>query len=691
MAEGGYDQPRPAAAGGTASAVEYAAQPSKAAGRAKAPRPRAGAGRHSAPGGHVRLPRSSWALATLIVAVVVALVAAAAGAVILFRPRPKSASPVAQSYLAAWSQRNFAAMAALVDFPPTDFTAQHMRTVADLGIASWRFHLGKVTTRGKTAQAAFSSQVVLRGIGTWTYQDTLHLAMVSGTWKVEWTPGTIYPTLPVGGHLNLQTTWPQRASVLGAGGAVLAGSSNAVIVGLQGNAVSSPNLVTSALTQAGFAPSAISNALRTAAARPAEFVAVGTISQAKYQQVRSVIFPVPGTRFQVQAGNTSATPDLAAHVVGSVAPITAQELKQLGSPYRTGDSVGTVGIESAYERQLAGKPTAAVQVVGADGRLMATPISFPGKAGSSVQTTLDLPTEKAAEAALNGEALPAALVAIQASTGAVLAAVSRPDGTSFDRALQGQYPPGSTFKVITSSALLGNGLTPQSPATCPPTITVDGYTFHNFDGESALHANLLEAFEQSCNAAFIGLSQNLSSQSLLSTAGQFGFGKPLEPGLPVFGGQIPTPVDEVEKVADSIGQGRVLASPLQMTAVAAAVDSGAYHAPKLVTGAPDDTRAPTPLNASVVANLKTMMAGVVTNGTGKAANVGGQTVYGKTGTAEFGNAIPPMTHAWFIGFQGDIAFAVVVEGGGVGGTVAAPIGGRFLRLLASAGGAGSAG
>jgi cell division protein FtsI/penicillin-binding protein 2 len=70
---------------------------------------------------------------------------------------------------------------------------------------------------------------------------------------------------------------------------------------------------------------------------------------------------------------------------------------------------------------------------------------------------------------------------------------------------------------------------------------------------------------------------------------------------------------------------------------------------------------------------------VVTSGTGTAANVPGQPVFGKTGTAEFGNANPPSTHAWFIGFRGDLAFAVLVEGGGVGGSVAAPIAARFLR------------
>jgi cell division protein FtsI/penicillin-binding protein 2 len=138
----------------------------------------------------------------------------------------------------------------------------------------------------------------------------------------------------------------------------------------------------------------------------------------------------------------------------------------------------------------------------------------------------------------------------------------------------------------------------------------------------------------------------------------------------------------VEKVASAIGQGRVLASPLQMAAVAATVDSGSYRAPRLVVGAADDTAVPKPLPQPVLDGLRAMMAAVVTSGTGTSANVtGGGQVYGKTGTAEFGNANPPMTHAWFIGFRGDIAFAIVVEGGGVGGTVAAPIAAKFLRAL----------
>jgi cell division protein FtsI/penicillin-binding protein 2 len=118
-----------------------------------------------------------------------------------------------------------------------------------------------------------------------------------------------------------------------------------------------------------------------------------------------------------------------------------------------------------------------------------------------------------------------------------------------------------------------------------------------------------------------------------------------------------------------------------MATVAAAVDAGQWHAPRLLIA--PSTLAPTgpppaPLGPDVVANLRSLMRLVVTSGTGTAANVPGQVVFGKTGTAEFGSGTPPETHAWFIGFRGDLAFAIIVEGGGVGGTVAAPLAARFV-------------
>jgi cell division protein FtsI/penicillin-binding protein 2 len=97
--------------------------------------------------------------------------------------------------------------------------------------------------------------------------------------------------------------------------------------------------------------------------------------------------------------------------------------------------------------------------------------------------------------------------------------------------------------------------------------------------------------------------------------------------------------------------------------------------------APAASPLPAPLDPQIVATLRMLMAEVVSSGTGTAAAVPGQQIYGKTGTAEFGSGNPPPTHAWFIGFRGDLAFAVLIEGGGVGGVVAAPLAARFLRAV----------
>ena len=121
-----------------------------------------------------------------------------------------------------------------------------------------------------------------------------------------------------------------------------------------------------------------------------------------------------------------------------------------------------------------------------------------------MQTTIDPNVQRAAEAALAGEKKNAALVAVNAQTGAVLAAANANSG-EFDQALDGAYPPGSTFKVITSTALIDHGLSPSSAASCPATATVDGEVFHNAEGEGQV-SDLLHAFAESCNTAFIGLA-----------------------------------------------------------------------------------------------------------------------------------------------------------------------------------------
>jgi cell division protein FtsI/penicillin-binding protein 2 len=621
----------------------------------------------------------------LVVLGVAVVAGATVAALVIFKKgngeRPEAA---ARPYLAAWSRQDWVGMAALVDQPPANFSTVHQAEDKNLGLVSAAYTLTSATRHGSSASASYTAHLTLQGLGAWDRSATLPLHRVGGHWRVQWTPAVIYPGMTETTHFVRDRTWPGRANILGAGGVSLTPNQSVVDIGVVGQRIKDLAVLTGALTSAGATPATVSSALAQAAAHPNQFVSVMTVpDDAAYAQtLRPALYGLPGTQFVRRSARQALTPDLSAHLVGSLGAITAEQLKALGPLYQASDRVGQTGLESAYERPLAGSPGGGVRLVDAGGHTVSTAFTVSAKAGTDVQTSVDPHVEGAAEAALAGVAQPAALVAVKASTGEVLAAVSRPTSTPFNRALAGQYPPGSTFKVITASDLLSNGLNPDSPATCPPTITVGGRQFHNFEGETQPNLPFRRAFAVSCNTAFIGLTGTLTPQSLVTTAGQFGFGTDLKMGLPASGGRVPLPSTDVEKAATAIGQAQVQASPLQMALVAAAVDAGTYHAPRLVSGAPDDAATAAPLNPAVVTGLRQMMAEVVTNGTGVPAAVPGKPqVSGKTGTAEFGSANPPTTHAWFIGFQGDIAFAVLVEGGGVGGAVAAPVAAKFVGGL----------
>src|SRR5262249_21414050 len=132
------------------------------------------------------------------------------------------------------------------------------------------------------------------------------------------------------------------------------------------------------------------------------------------------------------------------------------------------------------------------------------------------------------------------------------------------------------------------------------------------------------------------------------------------------------------------GRARGAVPPPERAAGAGPADAATPHDPGLAAGTRDDPTPPQPLDPTVVAGLQSMTAGVVTNGTATGAGLPPDT-HGKTGTAEFGTDDQLQTHAWFIGYRGDLAFAIIVTGGGVGGTVAAPIAAKFLSATGPGG------
>jgi cell division protein FtsI/penicillin-binding protein 2 len=622
-----------------------------------------------------RASRRVAPLAILVAPLVLVPLLSACGSSTATSPDPR---PTVRAYLNDWSAHDFAAMATLIDHPPPTFVAFNEGITGELGVQSRSSTIGKVRTTGTQARVSLKNHFVLAGLGPWTTRGVLDLVQSGQRWKVAWTPRSIDDALGPGAHFVTKLTWPPRAQILGAAGAPL--SEPTVSVGIEGSRVTDPGQLRTALETAGATDDQISAALSQATAHPSLFVPVLSLSQDRYEQLKPVIYPVPGTVFQTAGAEQGITADLSAHIVGTVGPATAEELRTLGAPYTAGDDVGQSGLEQADEGRLAGRPGGTIQVVNAKGAVVSTVARFSAQPAPPLETTIDPTVEGAAEQALNGVAQPAALVALQASTGNVLAAVSRPLSSALDIALVGQYPPGSTFKVVTAADLLEHGLSPTSPASCPPTITAGGVTFHNFEGETQAQLSLTQAFAESCNAAFIGLAASLPYPSFAQTAHQFGIGSRPSFGLDAFGGSVPDPTSDAERAATAIGQAKVVVSPLVMAGAAAAVDNGALHEPRLVVGAPDDTAAPVPLPAQVVSGLQTMMTAVVASGTAAGEELPPGTA-GKTGTAEFGSDNPPSTHAWFIGYKGDVAFAVLVVGGGIGGTVAAPIAARFLNAL----------
>lgn len=364
-------------------------------------------------------------------------------------------------------------------------------------------------------------------------------------------------------------------------------------------------------------------------------------------------------------------------VVGSVGAATAEQAAALGPAYEVGDPVGQSGLQAGFQEQLGGRPSGEVRLL--QGRqVLKVEATFAGTPGQAVRTTLDPRILGAAQAALGEAGNPAALVAIQPSTGAIRAIANRPSN-GFNRALAGRYPPGSTAKVITSLALLQHGVTEATRISCPKEITVNGRTISNSEDEELGDISFADAFAHSCNTAFIQLAERLEPAQLLDAARFLGFDADPALGTGAATSQFPAPNGIVDQVSEAIGQGRVLATPLQMASVAAAVGAGGYRAPHLVE-APVPVPF-TPMPAGVAPVLQDLMRQVVARGTGQKARLPGTPVAGKTGTAEFGTAVPLHTHAWFIAFRGDLAVAVIVEDGGFGGDTAAPIVRDFLARV----------
>lgn len=615
----------------------------------------------------------------LVVAVVLVLVAVAA-AVVVPRVLDDPKDPVtaqAEAFLEAWSGGDTDAMQQLVS-DPNAHVADDLRAAAGtVELSDQRYHLDQVTVLDGVTTVDFTAEMTVGGLGPWTYPGHFTMVGAGDDARVEWSPAVIHPQLMPGLSLARTRAWADRAPILGRADATLVGPVSTVTVGIEPRRMTDQAALTQTLVDTlQIDPATVAKALSRPGVKPDQFVPIVEIRRDRYDQVKPIIYPVPGLVFKQGTGRGAPSTDFARQLLGRTGEITAEKLAELGAPYEAGDRVGLSGLEAAYERSLAGTPIGDVHTVDAAGATVEVLQAFPGTPPKPLKTTIDPVTQAAAQAALAGVAQPAAVVAMDGS-GAIRAVVSTPIDQA-DRALTGQYPPGSTFKVVTTDALLTAGMKPTDTLQCDPDVSVDGRKFQNFEAESFGPITLTEAFAKSCNTAFINGASQLDAARIRTAAGTFGFGAEYDIGVDAAGATIGDPRTPVDLAATVIGQGEVLASPMHMASVAAAVMSGSWDQPVLLPEEHPVTAPQSPLDPAVQAALTDAMKQVVTNGTGTAAKVVNQIIAGKTGTAEFGSGDPPPTHAWFVGFRGDLAVAVLVEGGGVGGQVAAPVAARFF-------------
>lgn len=381
-------------------------------------------------------------------------------------------------------------------------------------------------------------------------------------------------------------------------------------------------------------------------------------------------------------------------------------------------SVGntSTGIEAAEEDVLDGQSQTLL------GQRLRNLLTGQNRQGGGVELTLNADMQKAAAEALANR--KGAVVALDAKTGSVLAMYSAPtfdpnqlassdagavsDAFStlssdpsnplLNRAISERYAPGSTFKVLTTIALLENGLAePETHLSSPVSTTLPGTATEVSNIESSTcgdgNPTLTEAFARSCNTTFVLASEQLTNQQLTDVTNRFGFGRESQIPLSVTPSVFPADADAAQLAMSSIGQYTVQTTPLQMAQVAQTIaNKGQMMTPFLINSIVDAdnqvvrTTTPTdgghPISAETASKLRAMMEAVVSQpyGTGTTMALPNVSVAAKTGTAETGDG--DRANAWAIGFapadNPQIAFAVLVEGDDTdptphGGDVAGPI------------------
>jgi penicillin-binding protein 2 len=664
---------------------------------------------------------------------------------------PPSPAETAVTFLKAWEKDNYTRMYALLTassqatFSLEDFM-KHQQNLAEAAtVHSMETEMLSMLQNGMTAQVAYRLTLQTGLWGDLVRETNMELHFDDSRWQVDWADEMFLPELAEGNTLVLEHQIPARAPIYDRYGLALADQGSAIAIGVVPGEVTDEAALLQKLTDLlGLQPERLKQKYT---GQPLNwYIPLGEVSKEVWDQQAARFTDLSGWRVRPIDFRFYPFGGVAPQLVGYTAPIFAEEVADYKARgYRGDEKVGRAGLERWGESYLAGRHGGKLDVVTPGGQIRTTLAETPAQPGQAIYTTLDRDLQMAAQAALGS--FKGAIVILNPQTGEVLAMVSNPtydpnlfQPTSlnidllnqalknpgqpfFNRATQGQYPPGSVFKIVTMAAALDSGqYTPDTIYYCgsewdelgPGNVKKDWTVAAGLPAQGNI--SLSRALTVPCNPYFyhVGLDlYQVEPDFIPETAHAFGLGQPT--GIKVVAeatglipdsawkqatlGQLWTAGDSVNM---AIGQGFVLVTPLQMAVMIAAVSNGGTlyrpHVIKTIS-APDagstfevepEALGQLPLSPEALNALQNALQAVTSQpgGTANHRFLGlSIPVAGKTGTAEAPGRSSGLPHSWFVGYslandpnKPDIALGVLVENVGEGSAYAAPI---FRRVIES--------
>lgn len=561
--------------------------------------------------------------------------------------------------------------------------------------------------------------------------------LVARLWQLQMIHGKAFDEMSWNNRVRFVRLAPSRGAIFDAVGNVLAVNKPSFTLSVIPGELDRPYQVIQACSPAlGIPPEGLRSLIERSASVPRfmSFPIRKNLSLEEFSLIKTHLLGLKGVVLETKPYRVYPTGRALCHVVGTLGEVSPKELaKDSKLGYRPGDMVGKSGIEKEYEPYLKGEEGWEQIEIDAKGRQLATLSNKPPVSGSDIVLTVDSAFQQYVEKLFIHRAGSA--IAVDPDTGRILALVSKPDydlnlfSPSIsarewkelnsdlvhpleNRAIRGLYPPGSTFKIVTATAALAERVVrPDEKIVCKGELELAGQAFRCWNPHGHGKVDLHRAIVESCDIYFYQLGLRLGADRIARYASMFGLGKTSGLGLPQeLPGLIPTTawkqrnygdyLKDGETIAIAIGQGYVVATPIQLAMMTATMANGGRllkptivkqirsadgrivydHVPVL--------RWKLAVDPKVLSMLDSAFRDVVAapDGTGKKCRVPGIDVHGKTGTSQVisgkhgaEETVPyhERSHALFVAYVNDrpqkIAVVVVVEHGGGGGSSAAPL------------------